>query len=134
MSLQWSEELSVGVEAIDAQHKELINRINGLLQAMSQGKGREEIGGLLEFLGRYVVEHFGVEEDYMSRFSYPGLVAHRAQHAAFVNDFEALRREFITHGASAHMTLQVQRRICDWLKTHIAGTDKLLGTFLKTKL
>lgn len=31
MSLQWSEALSIGVEAIDAQHKELINRINGLL-------------------------------------------------------------------------------------------------------
>lgn len=134
MALQWTEQLSVGVDSIDNQHKELIARINGLLSAMGQGKGREEIGGMMDFLAKYVVDHFGAEQEYMARFAYPAAVAHTAQHTAFVGDFAALSREFAVQGANSHMTLQVQSRVSDWLKSHIAGTDKLLGAYLKSRL
>ncbi|MGE5561118.1 MAG: bacteriohemerythrin [Chloroflexota bacterium] len=134
MALQWTDDLSVGVGFIDEQHKELIARVNSFLQAMTQGKGRGEIGGLLVFLSDYVTDHFKAEEDYMARYAYPAAVAHKAQHAAFINDFKDLSREFASQGANSSMTLQVQSRVCDWLRKHIMGTDKLLGAFLKAKL
>ena len=36
--MQWTEDLTVGVEAIDNQHKELFSRINSLADAIRQGK------------------------------------------------------------------------------------------------
>ena len=50
MAMQWNENLAVGVDVIDNQHKGIISRINSLLNAMSQGKGRDEIGKVLTFL------------------------------------------------------------------------------------
>jgi hemerythrin len=36
--MQWTEDLSVGVETIDNQHKELFSRINSLADAIRLGK------------------------------------------------------------------------------------------------
>ena len=53
MAVQWSENLAVGVNMIDEQHKGIFSRINNLMNAMSQGKGKEEVGKVLEFLADY---------------------------------------------------------------------------------
>ncbi|MGI6102630.1 MAG: hypothetical protein ACOYET_09155 [Bacillota bacterium] len=39
--IQWSDELSVGVRELDAQHQRLIQMINELNEAMLQGKARK---------------------------------------------------------------------------------------------
>lgn len=41
MPFEWREDLSIGVSDIDNQHKELID---SLLNAMRQGKARQELG------------------------------------------------------------------------------------------
>ena len=69
--MQWTNDLSAGVEQIDSQHKELIARINTLLDAMKQGRGRTEVGQTVSFLSDYVATHFGEEEKYMTSFCYP---------------------------------------------------------------
>lgn len=61
----WSSEFEVGVELIDRQHRELIDRINKLLAAIREGRGREETFKVMRFLQEYVVEHFSAEERFM---------------------------------------------------------------------
>lgn len=134
MAMKWSDSLSVGVAQIDDQHKSLIDKINSLLGAMAQGKGKDEIDSVIGFLADYVVTHFGDEEKLMVKHVYPDMKTHKAQHAAFIQDFKALKSEFDAQGASSHITMQVQRRVCDWLIGHIGKTDKALGAFLKTKM
>ena len=58
MAIQWNEELATGVLEIDNQHKEIFARINRLLEASSQGKGKQEVGRMIDFLGDYVISHF----------------------------------------------------------------------------
>ncbi|MEK7700013.1 MAG: hemerythrin domain-containing protein [Planctomycetota bacterium] len=65
MAVQWSENLAVGVTMIDDQHKGIFSRINTLMSAMSQGKGKEEVGKVLEFLADYTKKHFSAEEKLM---------------------------------------------------------------------
>jgi hemerythrin len=47
MLIEWNEDLTTGNRTIDEQHRELIDRFNGLLAACNQGKGKEEIKSLL---------------------------------------------------------------------------------------
>ena len=54
LSLQWREDLAVGVKSIDEQHQELFRRINSLLEACNLGKGREEVASVIAFLGEYI--------------------------------------------------------------------------------
>ena len=50
MAIEWTKDLETGVALIDEQHKELFDRVNKLLAASSQGRGKEEVGSLLGFL------------------------------------------------------------------------------------
>jgi hemerythrin len=134
MAMQWTPDLSVGIKEIDDQHKELINRLNALGEAMMKGMGKDEIGRLLDFLGSYVVTHFGTEERYMAAHNYPASASHKLQHAQLVSDFKKFRAEFDQAGAKLTLVLGLNAKLIAWLKEHICGTDKLLGGFLKTEM
>ncbi len=130
MKFEWTEKLSTGVELIDSQHKELIKKINDLLDAMKEGKGRTEINNTVQFLTDYVITHFKTEEDIMIKYNYPEYNAHKKLHDNFIKDFSELIKEM----GNLAFTIKLQARVCDWLIEHINGTDKVLGNFLKEKI
>lgn len=129
MLVQWRPDLECGVAEIDTQHKEIFNRINALLEASQQGKGRAEIGQVLDFLAAYVVVHFTAEERFMQQTGYPNREAHRKLHQDFVADFTSLKQRFETDGATSALVIQVQRRVVDWLIHHIGREDKQVAAF-----
>lgn len=133
MAVSWNQNLAVGVMEIDGQHKELFNRINALLDALSQGKGKQELGNTLKFLEDYTKTHFAAEEKLMTKHSYPGYGVQKAEHTKFINDLSALHKEFSAVGASLPLLIQVQKRTVEWLTGHISKMDKELGQFLNEK-
>jgi len=130
MPIEWTKDLQVGVETIDEQHRELFKRINDLAEAMWEGRGKEESVKVMDFLGDYVVTHFSTEEGYMSSQEYPEYAAHKRIHDKFVEDFNKLRKQFDSGDVTSDMVIKVLDETCDWLKGHIKGTDKKLGSFL----
>ena len=130
MAFKWTEDLSVGVTEIDNQHKELFKQIDNLLSAMSTGKGKDEVGKIINFLGNYVIEHFGMEEKKMLSMQYPNYPAHKAIHTAFISSFTEIKKNFDENGSTSTCVLQVNRQVNDWLKSHICNVDKELGKFL----
>jgi hemerythrin len=134
MEIKWNENLAVGVEEIDSQHRELFKRINDLLSAMSTGKGKLEIEKIIMFLEDYVVFHFGSEEKTMVINGYPDIASHRKLHQEFIKDVEDMRKEFENNGPTSFFVVQVQKRVCDWLINHIGKADKSIGAFLETKI
>lgn len=134
MAILWTDALAVGIEEIDRQHKGLFEQVDRLLVAAQRGAGQEELGNLLDFLGRYVVEHFGTEERYMAQYGYPESPAHKQQHADFVQYYKDVRARIDREGASLTTLLQVQKYVVDWLNNHIRKSDKALGAYLKTKM
>ncbi|WP_025323758.1 bacteriohemerythrin [Deferrisoma camini] len=131
--MQWEPKMATGIAKIDAQHKELIRRINKLLDAMKEGQGREMVGEVLEFLGRYVVEHFADEEALMKKYGYPKYPEHKAIHDRFKKEFEALAAENEKRAGSLSLTLQVQNKVVDWLRNHIMNVDVKMAAQLKEK-
>ena len=49
--IEWSNELSVGIEEIDAQHKVLVDLLNQIHEAIQQRHGAEITGRILQKLG-----------------------------------------------------------------------------------
>ena len=132
MAVQWSENLAVGVNMIDEQHKGIFSRINNLMNAMSQGKGKEEVGKVLEFLADYTQKHFSAEEKLMMQNIYGGYPVQKAAHTQFIKDISGLKKDFDAKGATSDVLLRTQRHLSDWLMKHIVSEDKKLGTFLQT--
>ncbi len=134
MAIEWTEDLAVGIDKIDNQHRELFHQINQLLEACNQNKGREAVGKIIAFLGEYVVTHFGSEEELMQKYHYPEYKVHKTHHTQFINSFTELKAKFDSDGPGPHIVIMTNRVVVGWLNSHIRNVDKLLGDFLKSQL
>lgn len=133
MAVKWTEDLSVGVGAIDTQHKELFATADALLEAVGKGGGHAEVTKVVAFLEEYVENHFRMEEMYMKRYSYPGYPEHKIEHTAFIGDFYDLRQELDNEGVTPELTVRLAETLGDWLVNHIGRMDKALGAFLRER-
>lgn len=129
--LTWTDDLLTGYKAIDDQHKELFRRVNALLEAMGQGKGKAQVAEVLGFLSDYVVTHFGTEEQFMAAHKYPGLLTHKLEHTAYTDKLKHLLDRFQKEGPSSLMAIESQQLLTGWWASHIGKTDKALGAFLR---
>ena len=82
MYAEFDESLVTGNEMIDGQHKELIAKINKLVDCCEQSSGKLEAIKMLDYLSEYTDFHFSAEEKLQEEISYPGLEEHKKQHAA----------------------------------------------------
>lgn len=130
MMLKWNDNLSIGVERIDNQHKELFVRINLLLESMKNQRGQDEILNTLNFLEDYVIKHFDEEEVIQKKTNYPGYEVQHAQHEDFKNGLLNLRKTIETDGIKSSSIIIIQQKICDWWLNHINKLDMELGVFL----
>lgn len=133
MAIEWTEDLAVGSEQIDKQHKELFKMINQMLEACTQGKGKEVLNEMIGFLEEYVVTHFGTEENLMRLYNYPDYNTHKSHHEQFINSFGELKKELTVTGPGTHIVVMTNRIVVNWLNSHIRNVDKLLGAFLKNQ-
>lgn len=131
---KWTPDLAVGVTAIDKQHQEIFKAIDDLMKACQEGKGREAVGKVIDFLGDYVVKHFGAEEKYMTQLKYPGYKTHKQLHDGFIQSYSKLKEQFEKEGPGLKIVIQTNKVVVDWLENHIRHKDKELGAFLKTRL
>ena len=69
--MEWTPDLSVGVSAIDEQHKVWFKKANDLFEAGQKRQASDYIGKLLNFLDDYTKKHFHDEEQYMMKIHYP---------------------------------------------------------------
>ena len=127
----WDQRLETGHSKIDEQHKSLVEILNRLHGAMKQGKGKEEVGGILVFLKDYTVNHFAMEESLMDQHRYSGAVQHKQIHADLVRQVAELVGKF--QAGTATLTLPVMNFLEDWLVKHIQGEDYRFALELKGK-
>ncbi len=130
MPFRWTEDLTTGVAALDRQHHDLIETIAELVQAMQNGKGRDHLSATLQFLDAYATNHFGLEESLMREEHYPEAAAHLAEHKAFAERLASWRAIFEAEGPSSTQAVAMGSRLYEWLRQHVAHTDRALGRFL----
>lgn len=133
MAYSWDKSLETGNAEIDQQHKSIIEAINGLLEACSQGKGRTEVENTLKFLQDYVVKHFNDEEKLQLKSNYPEYNEHKKKHEAFKKTVNEIVQEYNTGGASIQLVAKVNTSVAGWLITHIKSDDKKVALHIKNK-
>lgn len=130
MAIQWTSDLAVGEPQIDQQHQEIFRKINNLLEACNAGKGKTAVVDVIDFLGNYVIEHFGAEEKLMQHYNYPEYPQHKQMHDAFIERFAGLKQDFEKSGAAVNLVIQTNRIVVAWLNDHIRNVDKKFGKFI----
>jgi hemerythrin len=129
--IKWSENLSVGIAEMDRQHQKLIDLINQLNDAMSQGKGKEALGKTINGLLDYTKTHFAAEEKLMGQHGYTGLDEQKGAHKKFIDKVAAYKLQF--ENGKVGLTIEMMNFLSDWLKGHIVVEDKKYGSYLNEK-
>lgn len=119
VSFAWSKDLETGNPLIDAEHKELIQAINRLLEACAAGKGRDELSGTIDFLTQYTRTHFIHEEELQMRYGYPDYANHKRFHETFIKVVERLAARLKEEGATPQLMTEINKQMVVWLLNHI---------------
>ena len=126
--LQWKEHYSVGVDAVDHEHKELITLINRLHDELMT-KGEElSIRGFFGDLFKGISAHFALEERFMRERHYDQLDQHKADHERLLDEIRDIMDEFEGREiASAELGAKLDAWFSRHFETHDARLHKALG-------
>ena len=127
----WNDSYLIGVESVDEQHKQLFATVNGLIDAMERGAGREELKKTLDFLIGYTVNHFNEEEEIQRKYGYPNYNHHHKIHELFKQTAVELAEEAVKTENIGTLIKEVKRKIGDWLVTHVTVEDARIGKFIR---
>ena len=95
---EWAQDMVIDDGPIDADHRRLIDQVNELHTATSQGQGHSVVGQLLEQLLADTAEHLRQEERQMQQAGYPHMERHRMGHDRFEAELRALLRNLNREG------------------------------------
>lgn len=131
MGIVFDESLYTGDERIDSQHKELIARVNKLIESCTEGNGKLTAVKTLDFLMDYTDYHFAEEEALQEKAGYPKLDAHRKLHEEFRRSVDELREMLEEEeGPTEAFVAAVNKNIGDWLVNHIRKCDTDVAAFI----
>jgi hemerythrin-like metal-binding protein len=122
----WKDFYSVGDPSIDAQHKQILETINELYEAMQKGKDRAVLKPILDRLLQYTLAHFKHEEQVMLEHEYPNSAQHKALHDKIRQKTTDLREQaYLVTGQD------LLRFLKEWWVGHIQGQDKNYSPYLE---
>jgi hemerythrin len=123
--MRWTEKMSVGVQEIDDDHKELIRIINRLAADADAEERRNAVRQSLIALHRYAEFHFAREEKVMAACGYPGQEEHKKEHRYFVDQIGELTQRFDQGPEQAARVVNeaLLTFLQDWLSHHILIED-----------
>ncbi|MGB3391581.1 MAG: bacteriohemerythrin [Pseudaminobacter sp.] len=128
--IEWKSHYSVGVEAVDHEHRELIDLINELHESLVAGAAQPDVTAFLGEIFRGISAHFALEERFMREHRYDQFDQHKQAHEQLLEDIRDIMDgyEADPEGASR----QLSQRLDDWFtlhfKTHDARLHHRLGT------
>jgi len=130
--IEWSKDLTIGIESIDNQHKKLISIVNTLHDAMQSPDSRDVLSNIFRELTSYTQTHFAYEERLFAQYGYQESTEHKRQHAELI--FQLLElEEKVGRYQQEDLTQEVMIFLKGWLTFHILETDKAYSGFLIAK-
>ena len=130
MKYELTKELETGNALIDSEHRQLFAVINKLMDACSQGKGRDQIASTVQYLNDYVSKHFSDEEQLQIKSKYPGYPGHKQFHDGYKRNLLQATNEILTSGATI-ASLSKLNQVVSILVTHIRLEDKKIAAHVK---
>jgi len=129
--INWTKELSVGVQLFDNDHKELISLANRLHDSITVGSQQAVLLPVLNELLKYTIFHFGHEEGMMLMHNYPAYEQHKIEHDALVKKVQDYHDQ-VSAGKTS-ISLSLIGFLKDWLVNHIMVSDMEYRTFFAGK-
>ena len=123
-SLVWSEELVLGLPAIDQTHVEFVE-----LLATTEMAEDDQLLQRLQALSDHTVDHFGREDQWMAATAFAPLHCHGMQHRVVLQTLEELLRRGHEDGDLA-LVREILPELGKWFTQHAQTMDAALAWHL----
>jgi hemerythrin len=128
--MTWNEKMSVGVVAIDDEHKTLVALVNELFDAIQAGTADDELAHVLDELVAYTASHFRHEEELFERMAYPGGAEHKREHDDLTRQVLEIQAK-VKAGVRGTLSLEVMNFLKNWLLNHMQSSDRRYASHLR---
>jgi hemerythrin len=128
--MKWSEDMCVGITAIDYQHVELLNRINAFHAALHTEASKVETQKVLMFLSVYMDFHFRQEEAIQRKYHYPKANEHRQLHKDFAKTMRNLSAEIEENGITPTASSLLSMMVSNWMVSHVSVQDRDMSNYI----
>jgi hemerythrin len=123
----WSEECSVGIPELDAQHRQLLEVLAELVKSTKSGESAAFAPIALERLEKYGSRHLLREEMVLRVRGYPHYLEHKAEHDVYRQKFLALQANL----ARRDLAIRVVNFLTEWWKSHIMISDQEYARYFR---
>lgn len=120
--LVWTSDLDTGIEVIDSQHRQIVNYINEIHDAIDRNDERL-VYNVLDRLTEYTISHFTFEEHLMELANYPLFPDHKMVHENFTARVRQYHEQVSRTGDVFTTARQVMVDLQVWLISHIKRED-----------
>ena len=127
-NIEWSADLSVGINRFDEQHIKLIEILQGLEEAIRHGRDADLIEDTIVNLFNYAKVHFSAEEEMLRQHKYPEEKLHELEHSKFITKAFEFRENF--DAKRPGLNLELVNFLSEWILSHIQVTDQRYNKFL----
>lgn len=124
--LHWDDDLLIGHEQTDRQHRALVSSAGELQKALAANAPSEELRRRCATLLERTKENFTSEEGLMLATGYPDYEAHRQEHEQLLKQLTVIHQTVAAENA-ADLLLTI---LSAWTIPHIRCADKSLAVFL----
>ena len=127
--LIWRDAWSIGIDDIDADHREMVRLINRLADPQDQ----RPILQRFDALTRHMRAHFAREERFLERIGYPDLTNHANAHIMEMAELTLLRKDLEASGAGVVEDADLQA-IKTWFFNHAIAEDRKFSEYFRSPL
>ena len=131
--LEWKDSYSVGIAAVDHEHRELIDLINTLheeLTASGGGSDQRDASAIFGDIYKGISSHFALEEKFMREHGYDQLADHKSDHERLLDELRDIMDD-CEDGGEGEST-ELSERLGTWFARHFGTHDARLHTRLGT--
>jgi hemerythrin len=132
VSLQWRDDLNVGIDFIDTDHQKLAELLIELSGLLRPGEARAAALEKLDEIIEFTRQHFRLEERLMAESDYDQFEQHKQAHETLLREI-VTRRQHLT-GDDEGVRHEIMDYLEHWLTSHILGSDQQLGDYLKRRI
>lgn len=130
--IEWRDEYLIGVEELDYEHRDLINRLNELHEELAHHDEKRNIEDCLGEIHVRVVAHFALEERFMLDNKFKNYAHHKKEHDDFLEVIVDFIEKFRTNPELSYGD-ELEKQLQHWIVNHIITSDQELATAKKEK-
>ena len=122
--LHWEKRYRVGIEAVDHEHRELVDLVNRLYDEARARGSKIAVLGFFGDLFKAISAHFALEERFMRERGYDQLMQHKNDHERLLDEIRDIMEDYETTDLFDELLLA--QRLDAWFSRHFETHDARL--------